>query len=471
MKKRLITCIITLFFLFWHNTMETNANVLATQANQTHPYLYFTLADVPGLRQAASTTHKPYFDYLKTWADKFIGFNPLPLDSLPTNIDIMQVYCENSASYIVNMSLIYHLTGDTTYLRAAKKWLLAFGSYPADINGNYCIGAYAVAVASGYDMLYNELTTAEQTQLSQHLAAIVQRGMQGTSTDWWAGISLNHDHWLPITGLGVGAAALYYEAAEAPNWLTFFLNILNEDMNIVGDDGAWTEGTADWIYAMALTYVFFDVYKRVSGNDMFQSSMAKNAIDYRIYNWLPDNTYIYHHDSFANGRYNVMGSASCHLMHKLAHEHQDGHAQWLAGQEEILDLSYVTQNKTINSDWHISKNSLVRPCTAWAGISSGTMPRSRPRRPTICPDTVIFPTRNWSSCAPAGRRRTLFLPLPVRRWEGIMPGRLCWAATPKCWGTMGIPMPWPTVLMSMSTATIWRSLHVTASWRAIFIIR
>ena len=34
------------------------------------------LADVPKLRQAAATTHKAYFDNLKKWADKFVGFDP-----------------------------------------------------------------------------------------------------------------------------------------------------------------------------------------------------------------------------------------------------------------------------------------------------------------------------------------------------------------------------------------------------------
>ena len=81
-----------------------------------------------------------------------------------------------------------------------------------------------MAVASGYDMLYNELTPEQRSALGQHLAAIVQRGVKGTTTDWWGGIYLCHDHWLPITGLGVGAAALYYENASGPKWLSFFLD-------------------------------------------------------------------------------------------------------------------------------------------------------------------------------------------------------------------------------------------------------
>ena len=94
--------------------------------------------------------------------------------------------------------------------------------YPEGFGGDHFIGAYAMAVASGYDMLYNDLTPAERSQLSGHLAAIVQRGVKGTTTDWWGRIYLCHDHWLPIAGLGVGAAALYYENESGPAWLTYF---------------------------------------------------------------------------------------------------------------------------------------------------------------------------------------------------------------------------------------------------------
>jgi len=339
----------------------------APQVKKSHPYLYFSKEDIPALRQAAATTHKHYFDLLKKWADKYAEFNPLPAAELPSNIDIMQIYCENSMSYIVNMSLIYQLTGDQNYLKAAKKWTVEFSTYPSEIKGNFCVGAYAIAIASGYDMLYNELDQKDRDRLSALLAAVIERGRKGTVSDWWAGISLNHDHWLPVTGLGVGALALYYENENAPGWLNYFLDIVKTDMNIVGDDGAWTEGTADWIYAISLPYVLFDVYKRMLGVDMFSLPMVKNGVAYRLYNWISDNLYIYHHDSFANGRYNVLGAASSHLLHKMAMEYKDGHIQWLAAQDETLDLKDLNEDKTVKSDWHLSKNSMVPylQCLGW----------------------------------------------------------------------------------------------------------
>ena len=47
--------------------------------------------------------------------------------------------------------------------------------------------------------------------------------------------------------------------------------MMKNDMDIVGEDGAWTEGASNWVYAMSQTYVLFDVNKRVTGEDLFQS--------------------------------------------------------------------------------------------------------------------------------------------------------------------------------------------------------
>jgi hypothetical protein len=367
MKKSLIILTVAVVCLESCFSYDSIAAGLASQDKKSHPYLYFTKEEIPAMRHAAATTHKHYFDLLKKWADKYIEYNPLPAADLPSNIDIMQIYCENSMSYIVNMSLIYQLTGDQNYLKAAKKWILEFATYPSEIKGNFCVGAYAAAIASGYDMLYNELAQKDRDRLSTLLAAVVERGKKGTVSDWWAGISLNHDHWLPVTGLGVGALALYYENENAPGWFNYFLDILKTDMSIAGDDGAWTEGTADWIYAISLPYVLYDVYKRVLGVDMFRLPVVKNGVPYRLYNWITDNLYIYHHDSFANGRYNVLGAASSHLLHKMAMEYKDGHIQWLAAQDETLDLKDLNENKPVKNDWLLSKNSMVPyiQCLAW----------------------------------------------------------------------------------------------------------
>jgi len=209
----------------------------ARAPSHDHPCLFFTMADVPRLRVAARTTHQVQFERLQTWGRLFGAFEPIAADKLPADRDTMQVYYENGASYVFNMSLLYQLTGDETSYRTAEKWLLAFASYPVETNGGYFIGAYALALASGYDMLYPRLDEETRAQIRAHLAAVLERGKTGTLHDWWMGRRLHHDHWLPAAGLCVGALALLDGTPEANERLAYFSDHMQRAMDAVGDDG------------------------------------------------------------------------------------------------------------------------------------------------------------------------------------------------------------------------------------------
>jgi hypothetical protein len=244
----------------------------------------------------------------------------------------------------------------------------------------------------------------------------VARGIQGTRTDWWAGISLHHDHWLPVTGLCVGAVSISGEVPDAAAWLDYLMGVFKADLSAVGDDGSWTEGTADWVYAMNMTYMLCDAYRSLTGVNMFDLPFIRNGSMYRLYNWLPNDTYVYHHDSHPDGRYNVMGFASCHLLRKLAAELQDGRAQWLAEREEQRDLDRG-RAVTPREDWMVNKSHTVpaHQCVAWNFLWYD--PAVRPQPPEGLPLHRCFPNQGlvilrsgWGpedvvfsfTCAPAG---------------------------------------------------------------------
>ena len=318
---------------------------LTTDTVPTHPFLFFSSEDIPRLRSITKTTHKHHYDRLKRVCDRFIDLHPISPASLPESHDIRQVYFENSFQIIINMSLLYVLSQQTKYKDKAVEWLSVFCDYPMNKigkDGGYHIGTYAAGIGIGYDLLYNDLTDELRDKIHDRLMEVMEMGYEEAENSWWSKIDIHHDHWLPLAGLGVGAAALYGETDKSEAWARYYKKRIEGSMALIGDDGAWTEGAADWVYAMALVYPFFDVYERLFGENMFSLPFFKNAVAYRIYNYLPDGTYINHHDSFRNGRYNILGSASCHLMRKLAAEYQDGHAQWMAGREERYDFKEVS---------------------------------------------------------------------------------------------------------------------------------
>jgi len=323
-----------------------------------HPFVFVGRDEIADLRERTRSSHRRQFENLKAWAAAFEHYEPLAPEVLPTDRDDLQVYYENAAPYVLNMALLYQLTDDEAYAQAAHKWLMALCTYPSETNGGYFIGAYAVGLAAGYDLLYDYLSQADRDTVRDHLAAVVERGYRGVLSDWWAGISLHHDHWLPITGLGVGAVAIAGEVPESTVWLERFLNTFLEDVKLVGEDGSWTEGTANCAYAMVMTYAFCDAYRNLTGENLFELPFLRGGAAYRLYSWLPDDTYVNHHDSFHNGRYNVMGCATGHLMRRLAGEYSDAHAQWLAEREEAFDLRGL-EGLNPNEQWALSKRYMV----------------------------------------------------------------------------------------------------------------
>ena len=218
----------------------------------------------------------------------------------------MQVYYENGASVCFNMSLLYQLTGDEKWFAAARMadgvCQLSRGDGWGIFYRGVCGGA-----ASGYDLLYPKLSEEERSHVREHLVAVPDV-VYGMRTDWWAGLLLHHDHWLPAAGLCVGALARSMERPRPMSGWRFSPGICS---------GRWMRwarmdrgpGRVQWNYALAMLAIYFDVRKHVTGEDLFHQPWTGKSITYRLYQWLPPNRYIYHHDSFPNGRYNVLGAA------------------------------------------------------------------------------------------------------------------------------------------------------------------
>ncbi|HUT57394.1 MAG TPA: DUF4962 domain-containing protein [Phycisphaerae bacterium] len=387
---------------------------------RTHPFLFFTSQDMARLRAAASSTHKAQFDSLQAWGRLFADFDPLPADKLPTDRDVLQVYYENAAPYVINMALLHHLTGERTYYESARKWLLALCSYPSETDGGYFVGAYALGLAGGYDMLHPWLSEQERSRIRDHLVAVLERGKAGTKSDWWWGLRLHHDHWLPAAGLCAGALAVRDETAGGRDRLRFFVAHFRKALEAVGEDGAWTEGVSQWTYAMSMTFIFYDAYKRVTGEDLFRHPVASRSVLYRLYHWLPNDTYVAHHDSFTSGRYNVMGAASSHLLRKLAAELRSGHAQWLAERDEPHDLRHLAPGRKIDPQWMVSRRRLVPALHSVGWNFLWYDPAVKPTPPAGLPNHHVFANQGvvvlrsgWESndvvfaftCAPLGGHR------------------------------------------------------------------
>jgi len=305
-----------------------------------HPRLHLDASGLASLRERVGGTHRRYADLLLEWVEKNRGWSP-PVD-VPDN-ELNEVLLEESGAFVTNAALGCVVSGKAEHRELARRWTLAMCRVPRAPLKNYGLGIYAAGLARSYDWLYETWTAAERARIRDHVARLVRElylgSFPGTEHErWWANAHLHHDHWIPMGGFGEAALALLGEVEGADRWAARAKLDFDDCLSWLADDGAWHEGAADWCYAMAPLLWFYGAWQSVTGEDLHDAPWIRNTARYRLYHWLPDDTYVYLNDSFRSGRYNTSGSASCHLLRRLASLFRDGRAQWLAGRDEAFDL-------------------------------------------------------------------------------------------------------------------------------------
>ena len=304
-----------------------------------HPSLHFNAEGLQRLRRQASRTHRRYAEMLFEWVDRNRKWSPSDMP-YPSG---REVALEQSGAFVTNAALAFILSRQDEYLQLCRKWISEMLEYPINEVRNYGFGIYAAGLARAYDWLYHCLTARERKRIRTNVANVVEQLYQGsipaTSAElWWARAHMHHDHWIPVGGYGEAALALLGEVPQAGRWAAGAKTDFDFALSWFGADGAWHEGVADWCYAVAPLLWFYGAWQSVVGENLHDVPWIRNTAAYRLYHWLPDDSYIYLNDSFRSGRYNTSGSASCHLLRRLASLFRDGHAQWLADRDEAFDM-------------------------------------------------------------------------------------------------------------------------------------
>ncbi len=316
----------------FHLTVMLFILLLAGSARAaTHPQLYFSPEDLPRLRQEARSIKKLQFERLRRWGEEHLEESP------PAEIGMEERHHERCFSTITDYGLLYQLTGERRYLEAGLRWLEAVAALPPTVEDNYAVGHLAAALAHGWDLYQEGLDPEFRERLKNRLIAAILDARRQAADSWWGGIYLHHDCWIPNAFLGVAALSLRGEWAGADSIASFAAGELEQGLALLGDQGYWPEGTADWVYGMVPTLLFFDSYRRAGGKDFYQSGWLRQSARARLTHWLPGDRFIYLGDSYPSGRYGVLGAVAAHLLMRLAAEYRDPHAQWLAFREAAVD--------------------------------------------------------------------------------------------------------------------------------------
>lgn len=233
-----------------------------------------------------------------------------------------------------NLSLAYLLTEQEHYLIEAKRWIFTAIKYEVwgygflvdvDLSASWLLFGFGLS----YDWLKDHLTPAERTQFLNKLILqgnkIFDYGETNKgncwSTDYWQ----NHN-WINYNGLLTTAYAIRGEYHGAEKWIAVIKDNFEKVFTYLPEDGSNYEGTVYWRYAMNSFLSTADSIRKDGGPNYFETDFLKSTFYYRLYqsapNWEENINFGDTHDR--------RSSHSICAYYKLASEHNNGHAQWLA---------------------------------------------------------------------------------------------------------------------------------------------
>ncbi len=310
-----------------------------TSIKLKHPFLHFDATGLNRMRKNKEDRHLRYVNFLYQWVEENKDWMPPYI----TGKDGEEVQLEECAAFVTNAALAYCLSKKKEYFDLALKWALKMCELPKGAVTNYAVGIYFAGLGRAYDWLWHDLKPKDRETIKSTIADFMSRMYSGTLPGakvpmWWTDSPIHHDHWIAVGGLGEASLSIIGEVEESAKWATYVKENLDYAFTWLGNDGAWFEGVADWCYAMSPLMWFYGAWESVTKEKLYDKPWIRNTATFRLYHRLTDHDYIYLSDSFRSGRYSTSGAASCHLLRRLASLFKDGHAQWLADQDERFDM-------------------------------------------------------------------------------------------------------------------------------------
>ena len=217
--------------------------------------------------------------YLKE-ADLIIG---LPVNERNlTGRRLLHVSRENLRR-IFCLSYAYRMTGAKKYFDRAEKEMLAAVEF-SDWNPSHYldVGEMTMAVAIGYDWLYDKLSDASRKKIKE---AIIEKGIKTSYSRENSGF-LNAEHnWNQVCNAGItyGALAVYEDnKEEAVNLTNRAIKSIVKAMEQYSPDGAYPEGIGYWDYGTSFNMMFLAALEKIYNTD-FNLGKIKGFMETGMY--------------------------------------------------------------------------------------------------------------------------------------------------------------------------------------------
>ncbi len=318
-----------------------------------HPRLYLTGDTLGDLRRKTGTTHAGIWKSLRIQADELAKKEPPAYpDTVKDAFDEQWWQARNDFS-MSTLAFAYILSEDKKYLDAAVKWALTTCRYPhwgvGWSDGLDCMaGQNLYGLALVYDWCYHDLDPGVRDEIRKALihrggalfkaateGVIVPDAKEFSIRPWpeWEDAWLQNHLWVNASGLAAAGFALFGEYEGAGSWITFAAGKFGRTLELLGPDGASHEGINYWSYGVDHLLKYMYLSRELLGVDLFDNEWFRHTAEYRLYSGIPsgdwrrENTTVDYGDSY---RRDHIGPDF--ILHALAAEYRDGHAQWLAQQ-------------------------------------------------------------------------------------------------------------------------------------------
>ena len=275
------------------------------EVTREHPRLWMTPERLA--RFATEVKQKPdnytwstfYEKSVLPWMDVDVMAEPV---GYPNHQRVANVWrqtyidCQELLYAIRHLAIGGRVTADKAMLTRAKAWLLAAASWnPNGTTSRAYTDEWAfrvnLALAWGYDWLYDELTGEEREQVKN---ALHERTLD-TANHLIKNAKI---HLFPYDSHAVRAVsavlipasiALLDETPEAEGWLNYSIEFLSTVYSPWGDnDGGWAEGPHYWMTGMAYLIDAANLLKTYTGINLYERPFFQKTGDFPLYTKAPN---------------------------------------------------------------------------------------------------------------------------------------------------------------------------------------
>jgi hypothetical protein len=335
-----------------------------------HARLYLNEQRVRELREAIKTTHAPLWAKIRAQADRAVQKGPPAYVERDSYSGDEQLWQRDVGSMMPLLAMAWLMSGQRPYLDSARQWALASCAYKTwglgRIDGmDLAAGHQLFGLAIVYDWCYNDLgDEARQTiRRTINRRAIAMFEAAATDQIWWSRSYLQNHQWVSTCALAACGLALYDEVEDASLWIGLSRTKFRTTMAALGDDGASHEGVGYWEYGAEYMLKYMHLARELLGEDLYDNRWWRNTAAYAQYlavprkAWTRDNCLVDIADCPRGHWY-----GPDYLLHCLAREYRDGHAQWLAEQVDQANVA-SPQAAWLNLIWFDPSLKLQPPQT------------------------------------------------------------------------------------------------------------